>query len=232
MRRLLDGLITAVALIFFIPTILVLISWNAIPGDGLYPLKTGLEDVTLLILSGTPFVPKASIKFTDRRLSEATTLLSRKGSTVGYELLVAEAQQTQTYIVQKNDVTDSAAFVQNIDAYQKQIAQTKAQVAANAQIPITPTATTIPATSSPSTPFPTSQAVTAPLPQTTENPAGQQIVVTKPETIIIKQETPQEVIQNLDETQAKLEKIKQDLQKSQENQGKGQEQNQGKGQNQ
>lgn len=189
-RKFLNVVFTAVVLIFLVPTSLILVSWNAIPGDGLYPLKTGLEDVTLIALSGTPFVPGVSEKFTERRFNEATTLLAKKGSTVGYELLVAEAMQTQTLIANKNDSAAASTFVQNIDEYQQKIEQTKAEVQTQVPVGLTPS--------------PTPSSTVAP-----EITSGQ---VTK-QQIIIQKETPQQVLQNLDNTEVELEKIKKQVQK-------------------
>lgn len=210
-RRLFDGLITAVALIFFVPTTLVLASWNAIPGDGLYPLKTSLENTTLLILSGTPFVPKVSMQFTDRRLGEATALLDKKGSTVGYDLLVANAQQTQVLISNKNDTISAAQFSKNIDNYKKQIEKTKVQVAS--ELPAQSNqigglgATPIPvATIPPATPVP------APVNSGAQNPA-QTVVINVPETVSIQHEDPQAVLQKLNDTENKLNTIQAEVNK-------------------
>lgn len=195
MRRLIDGLITGIALFFLIPTFLILISWNAIPGDNLYTLKTGLEDAALILLSGTPLVPKVSIQFTNRRLGEASKLLDTKGSTVGYDLLVAEARQTQNYLVSKNDKVDSAVFIQNINDYKKQIAQQRARALAQAKA----SGKTIPvATPKPVNPTPA--------------PSGQSIIVNVPTQEIITQEPPDQVVQNLDNTENQLNQIQDQLQ--------------------
>lgn len=206
-RRLLDALFTAIALILLIPTFLILISWNAIPGDGLYPLKTGLEDVTLLLLSGTPLVPKVSASFTDRRFNEATKLLNTKSTAVGYDLLVAEASQTQALVTSKNDSATAAIFVQNIDKYQQQILQKRVEIAASiksgpANMP---------------TPFPTQTPVQSPTSAvSTAGPSGQvtqQIFVTQPTTIVVSQESPEKILQTLDNTNQQLEEIKQKVKK-------------------
>ncbi len=223
MRRLLDAFITAVVLLLFIPTFLILLSWNAIPGDSLYPLKTGLEDITLLLLSGTPLVPKVSMKFTDRRFDEATKLLNQKGSTVGYDLLVSEAQQTQTLITSKNDRIDTATFVQNIDQYQQKIEQTKVQVQVKSGISVSQQTPSIMPTQVP-VPLQTP-------PSATSQPVGQEIIVTKPETVVIKEETPQQVLQKLNDTEAQLEEIKKQVQKN-ELQGGNSDQGQGLDKNQ
>lgn len=218
MRRILNGLVTGIALIFIIPTTLVLASWNAIPGDNLYSLKTNLENITLTALSGTPLLPKASIAFTDRRIMEATALLDKKGSTVGYDLLVANAEQTQTYISEKGNVQDAAQFSNNIDLYKKQIQQTKDQVSSG----ITTSNKTVYEPTPLPTPLTTSIAQT-----TTTN--SQTTVVNIPTTITIRQENPEEVLQKLNQTEKKLNEIQKKVKENadHENQGKNNNNNSG-----
>lgn len=212
MRRLFDGLITAIALIFFVPTTLVLASWNAIPGDGLYSLKTSLENTTLLILSGTPFVPEVSMKFTDRRLGEATALLDKKGSTVGYDLLIANAKQTQVLIAEKNDTVSAAEFSKNIDDYKKQIEKTKVQVASEVQTqPNQPTGQT--ATPAPIATVPPAAPPPAVGNSGTQNPPAQTVVINVPQTVSIQHEDPQAVLQKLNDTENQLNTIQAEVEK-------------------
>ncbi|MEK7498094.1 MAG: hypothetical protein AAB656_04200 [Patescibacteria group bacterium] len=210
MRRLFDALITGFVMVLAIPTILILISWNAIPGDRLYPLKSGLENATLFIFSGTPLVPQVSMKFTDRRFNEATKLLAKEGSTVGYDLLVAEAEQTQSYIAQKEDAQSGAQFVKNIEVYQKEISKKKAEVLATSSVPLTPTV---------------EKTVTVSTTQTTNNQGGQQIIVSVPQVVTIQQETPVLVLQKLEDTDRKLEKIKKEVENKSDNKNGGNSEN-------
>ena len=229
MRRLFDALFTSIALILFVPTFLILISWNAIPGDALYPLKSGLESITLLLLSGTPLVPKASIKITDVKFNDATALLDKKGSTVGYDLVVAQAKQTQGYIAVSGSVTDSTTFVQNIDTYQAKIEQAKKQVVAQAQssgelpanyvIP-TPSPTIVPV-ATPQAPSPTQSAAPS---------VSQQVVVTQSQTLVIQQEPPQQILQNLNNVASQLQTIKQEVQKHEQSHSQNQNPKQGQDQ--
>lgn len=242
MRRVLDGLFTGILLFFAVPTILILISWNAIPGDRLYPLKTGLEDVVLTLFSGTPLVPKVSMSFTERRFTEASKLLDEKGSSVGYEFLVAEAQQTQNYLVSKNDTVTSEEFIKNIEAYQEEIQQKKVEVSSQTTLTTT-TPTTQKTTSQPvtqtisqpttqtSTPTTTQTSTTTtqttnqvlPEPtQTSIQTESQQVVVNVPRVVVIQQETPQEVVQQLERTDEELERIKVEV-RERSNHGRGQE---------
>ena len=146
------------------------------------------------------------MKFTDRRLSEATTLLSSEGSTIGYDLLVAEAKQTQVYIARKSDIQTGDQFNKNIDAYKLEIEKKKvevrAQIAANSGDPNTPVPTTPPV----------AEAVSVRIPQTsTIQTSGQIIVVNKPEAVVIHKENPVEVLQKLEETEVKLDVIQKEV---------------------
>jgi len=237
-KRLLDALFTAVILLLAVPTTLILISWNALPGDNLYPLKSSLENSVLLLFSGTPLVPKVSIKFTDRKLTDATSLLNQKGSTIGYDLLVAGAAQTQSYIAEKSDVQSAAQFSQNIDGYKQQIEKKKTEV--NNQIKSgsgnqvsTPVPSVNPS-SNPSpvftpvptpqvfVPTPTEQAVSVSLPQSSvSQTTGETIVVNVPETVVIKREDPQLVLQKLNDTETQLTRIQNEVNQESSNYSNG-----------
>jgi vacuolar-type H+-ATPase subunit H len=211
-KRGLDAIFTALVLIFAIPTTLILVSWNAIPGDRLYQLKSGLENSVLLVFSGTPLVPEVSMKFTDRRIGEATKLLDQKGSTVGYDLLIANARQTQNYIVQKSDIQAATKFDENIDNYQKEIekkkVEVKAEIQTDAQSQVSAPATQVPVTL-PQTVIPTSGTTT--VSDNSNTPTPQTVVLNVPQTVTITDEKPVEVLQKLEETQEELEKIREEV---------------------
>lgn len=227
LKRFLNSLFTAVVLMLAVPTTLILISWNAIPGDGLYPLKSGLENIVMAAVSGTSLAPKVSMKFTDRRIGEATKLLDQKGSTVGYDLLVANARETQNYIVEKNDISAGVQFTKNIDNYKKEIAKKKVEVTAEIQAgtpsqatvstgALTPTPTSIP-TPVIATPTPEPVSVSVNVPEQTVNQTtGQTVTVNVPQTVVITQENPTEVLQKLDDTENKLNQIQEEIKKNED----------------
>lgn len=231
MKRVFDALFTAVALLLSIPTVLILVSWNAIPGDKMYPLKSGLEDAVILVFSGTPLLPEVSMKFTDRRLNEATVLLSKKGSTVGYELLVAEAKQTQTYIAKKSDSESSVQFSKNIDGYKKEIEkkkiEVKAEIAAKSNNQPTTvinnyytTNVVVPSAA----PTPTEKPVSVTIPSTTSTQTtSQEVVVNRPVTVVIQEEDLSVVLQNLENTETELNAIQQEVEHDNKDNKKGNE---------
>ena len=221
LKRFLDSLFTVVVLLLAVPTTLILISWNAIPGDGLYPLKSGLENIVMAAVSGTSLAPKVSMKFTDRRIGEATKLLDQKGSTVGYDLLVANARQTQNYIVEKNNIQAGTQFSQNIDGYKKEIEKKRVEVRAEIQLEspsqttTTPIATPVPLVAVTPTPEPVSVSVNIPEP-TVNQTTGQTVTVNVPQTVVITEENSTEVLHKLDDTENELNQIQEEIKKNED----------------
>lgn len=191
MREFLSNLLSALAIVLIIPTTLILISWNAIPGDKLYPLKRGLEDIALFLTIRTPIASAFSLEFTDRRFSEANILLAKKGSTLGYTLLVEGATQTKDIIVEKNDAAKAAELVAKIEEYQKTLEEKKIAVVSS------------PSTFLPPKPRETPQTIT-PLPQAPSQPPP---VDVQPEPA----ESVEEVIHDLDAANEELEEIKDEI---------------------
>ncbi len=128
MRRYLNWFLNGFAITFAVPSFLIIISWNAIPGDKLYGIKTGLENIALGITIKTPIASILSVKYTERRFSEANALLSKKGSTLGYTLLVNEAKESTKILKDKKDKGQAKELVKKIDEYKKQISQKKAAI--------------------------------------------------------------------------------------------------------
>lgn len=224
MRSFLNWFLSGFAILFAVPSFLILISWNALPGDRLYSLKTGLEDITLTLTLKTPLSSKLSVKYTDRRFSEASRLLSKKGSSIGYNLLVSEANQSKDIIVQNQDSKSAAELVAKIDNYQKNIEQKKIAIQTGGiSIPTSQTATgnktttTTTTTISSPTPFPTTtQQTPAPTPySTTPTPTPVSPVVTQTPPPVVNAQSESEVLNNLDETNKQLEDIKKQIEDAQ-----------------
>ncbi|MFZ5933076.1 MAG: DUF5667 domain-containing protein [Patescibacteria group bacterium] len=129
MKKFFNYFLSAFAVIFAIPSFLILVSWNAIPGDALYALKTGLEDIALAITIKTPLASAFSLNFTQRRFSEANKLLAKKGSTLGYTLLVSQAKETKEIVVDQKDVKNAQELVKKIEEYQTRIEEKKLALA-------------------------------------------------------------------------------------------------------
>ncbi len=189
MKKFFNLSLSAFAVIFAIPSFLILVSWNALPGETLYGVKTGLEDIALAVTIRTPIASAFSLNFTERRFDEANRLLSKKGSTVGYTLLVAEARETQTIIVDQQDSQKAQELITKIEEYQARIEEKKLAIATQPTTILPPqeeVATTV------LTPTPTTQ-VKTPLPSPTPAP------------------TAEVVIEDLEETNQQLEEIKEEI---------------------
>ncbi len=198
MKKFLSALLTGFALFFSIPTVLVLASWNAIPGDRLYSVKSSLEDVALALTANTRIATSFSVNFTDRRFDEAAILLDRKGSTVGYELLVAEAQQTRSMVLNKQDTKNGAELVRKIEEYQADIEVRQAAALAQAS---TPTTTYVP------TPAPV-VGLDPTAPPAADVKEKETVFVTTTEEVVIEEEEAETVVENLEDVLDELEEIK------------------------
>lgn len=191
--------LSAFAILFAIPSFLILVSWNALPGDTLYGVKTGLEDIALILTIRTPIASAFSISFTERRFDEANRLLAKKGSTVGYTLLVAEARETQTIIVDQKDSQKAQELITKIEEYQARIEEKKLAIASQPSAILPPQEellTTAPPPTSITqvqTPAPVITGDKTPIPSPTPAPSAEV------------------VIEDLEETNQELEEIKEEL---------------------
>lgn len=213
MNRFLNWFSGIFAVVFLIPSFLVMVSWNAIPGDFTYGVKTGLEDVLLAFVSNTSFAPRVSAAYTERRFTEATKLLDEKGSTVGYTLLVAEAKQTQDFIIENNDSKSAQELIQKIEQYEREIETKKIAIQqGRTSIPVASRTadTSTGSKSSPSQPAAVNQPLPAPQPIVKTPPPD--IKPSKVEVVVATSE--QEVIEDLEEVQEELEEIREEIERN------------------
>lgn len=128
-KRFIDRTLSVGAVVLTVPTFLILASWNALPGDRLYPVKTGLEDATILLLKGTSFGRYLTITYTKRRFQEANRLLRSQFSTEGYLLLIAQARESKELIVASDDATNARILARDITTYRQEIQKTQSELA-------------------------------------------------------------------------------------------------------
>lgn len=148
MRRYLD-LTSWILLFFFAPfTVLILLSQNTLPGDFLYPVKIGLENMILVAASVSPSTKVAfRTDLTQRRFTEAQQLLVSKGDTAAYNSFVSEvasAQQDLSALSNPKDKLESSdKLIAKIEQYQQQLTQVQNQVQVAQNIatsqPVSPT---------------------------------------------------------------------------------------------
>ncbi|MDO8618848.1 MAG: hypothetical protein Q7R49_02760 [Candidatus Daviesbacteria bacterium] len=162
MARILTILSLIFALVLFPPAVLALVSSNAIPGDGTYPIKRKLEDGILMIASLTP-QSKAwfAVERSSRRFKEAAVLLTKneQASTTLTELV----SQTSTAALEVNQISDPVKKQQLIEQLSESIttynqglstAVGETYIAYEEQVP-PPSPTPVPTPLSTPTPTPT-----------------------------------------------------------------------------
>lgn len=208
------GLWVSLYLLFPV-TMVGLFSQNAIPGEFLYPVKLGMENVGAFVFSLTPQA-KASYDstLTERRFEEAQKLITYESNTSGLDTLVAQATKTQESVSniqdQKQKVELQTKLINDIDKYQEKLTQTQQKVDPT-YIPPTPTPTsTLPVIKKRDTPpavFPTKQP--QPLRHT---PLPNPNISTTAPTPQVQPITPPDIVNNIEETKHKLEEIKEQVQ--------------------
>lgn len=99
MQKIIDNALWGLLLLFIIPTMLIMGSWNSYPGDPMYAVKLALER-TLLFFVRPSFAAEAALNltYTDRRVSDATVLLANNNSTKGLSYLSAQVSSTTQVI--------------------------------------------------------------------------------------------------------------------------------------
>lgn len=109
----------ALALVLALPTTAILATWNTLPGEPLYGVKRGLEDIAVTITTQTPIGTALAVGLTERRFNEATTLLDEQGATTGFGLLLSQAEQAQQRVVETRDTKKAAELLSNLTKYQE-----------------------------------------------------------------------------------------------------------------
>lgn len=111
MRAILDKALWGTLLFLFGPSVMVVASWNTLPGDYLYGTKLALERTALAIVSPSyATVGNLQIKYTQRRYAEAKQLLASKQSVTGLPYLQQQITQTQHAIRRAPDKTTQVAL--------------------------------------------------------------------------------------------------------------------------
>lgn len=160
MRQFLNYLTWGFLVLFAAPTVMVIASWNSLPGDPLYGFKLGMEQMLLVLVSPSYATQGTlSVKYTERRFSDAKRLLADKGSVEGLAYLDKQVVNTKNIIEKASDVQVQQQLAQTyIDTLKDVSLQLEAEKQAIAAVPPTsrpivvrpsPVATSLP------TPIPT-----------------------------------------------------------------------------
>jgi len=193
-RRVFHYLPTFLAVLLSVPTILILLSWNALPGDAIYSVKTGLEKIALRVVGGTQLERRLEVKYTERRFGEAEELLSQKSSTLGLAYLLPQAHTAKEKVIEAQDIEVKEELIEDLAEFNQKLEERKDKVTATLPAPTSSPETTgsSPPPAFPS-PFPSPPPISAP---------------SEPEP-----SDPEEIIEKIEETQEEIEDIIEELEK-------------------
>lgn len=102
-KKIFAGVSLAIAILFTIPTVAIMASWNSLPGEKLYPAKRYLENIALKLV-GNNFTVRADLQtqFVEQRFNEAESLLAQSSSS-GLNDLAQQIRVTKTDIIAARD---------------------------------------------------------------------------------------------------------------------------------
>lgn len=170
MRLVLDKILWGTLLILFGPTVMIVASWNALPGDNLYGVKLSLEKAALALASPSYATSgNLQIKYTERRFAEARQLMASKQSIQGLPYLDQQIAQTKKAIenapnkeaqvtLAKQYIATLSTVSTDLETQKQSITMTSPQ---SPQIPQSPQSSP----TNPSTPTPTSDVKEVPTPE-------------------------------------------------------------------
>ena len=104
MNKIVDYLSYGFILLFAGPTVMIMASWNTLPGDSMYGVKRASEQI-LLAIAAPSFETQTSLnaQYTKRRLAEAKILLANRQSTEGLSQLSQQVLATKAMIENSPD---------------------------------------------------------------------------------------------------------------------------------
>lgn len=99
MRVIIDKILWGMLVVLFIPTVMIVASWNALPGESMYGTKIALERAALALASPSYATSGTlQIKYTERRFAEAKQLMASKQSIQGLPYLEQQIAETKKSI--------------------------------------------------------------------------------------------------------------------------------------
>jgi len=188
-----------------VPSLAILVTWNALPGDRLYPVKRNLENMALKIV-GNNLQAQTALRsqFINRRFNEAFTLIAKSSSTEGLTELTVDVQAAKEVIVTADNPQERKVAAQQLiiqlSAYNQKLEQKKLAYAPSSELPIPESAGT------------SSTVTTAPPPVTAPTVSYTPTVPSHPQSQPPAPPQP-EVAQEINQTQQELNQVIQELQK-------------------
>lgn len=139
-----DNLIWVVVFLFLIPSSLVVASWNSLPGSRLYRVKLAAEDSLVALAFSKAAKSELEVSYADKRLSDATQLLTETGSADGLEYFRSQIQDAKNALAQAPDgEVKEELRVRYITALQnasRQLDQQKQLISSGNSVPSKPSA--------------------------------------------------------------------------------------------
>lgn len=220
------------ALVFFPPAVLAVVSNNAVPGDSTYPIKRGLEDVIYAVASLNPNTKALFAKArSDRRFQEVTVLLTqKKEAKKTLNELVEQTQIAANQISKVSDPVEKEKLINQLSGSITQYDTGLSQISQTGQIPQTaqptpgsPVSTSIPTSSpKPQVVSPTVQPAITPkvtmVPQVSPTPSPSKTPSSSP--VFLPSPTANS---DIDKTRDELDKIKKKLGKERQHQNRKEE---------
>ncbi len=160
-RPLISKITTYLMVALAAPSCAILITWNTLPGETLYPLKRGLETVALTLLSPS-FKARSSLQaeLITRRSDEATRGLIAQSNTQGLSELRAQIQAAKEETINaKNSTAKKEAatrLIEKLNKANQSLEKSKSSLPARQPVMKKPTS------SSNTSPSPISQPPTTP----------------------------------------------------------------------
>lgn len=144
-----------IAVVLAIPTSLILVTWNTLPGQTLYPVKRGLEEGPRLAfhLAGSKTAADYEVYLADRRFSEAITLV-KSDNTLGLTELTSSLKTTEQKVIETQNDQAREKLVQNLIAYDQKLETQKVALQTSPTPSTSPTSPTTPTTGQTTSPVP------------------------------------------------------------------------------
>lgn len=189
MRLIVDKILWGALILFFGPTVMIVASWNTLPGDSLYGVKLAMERAVVTIASPSyASSGTLQIKYTERRYAETKQLLASRQSIEGLPYLQQQIAETKKMI-------DNAPNKEAQVALAKQYINTLSTVSTDLEVQkqtyvspqplaksLTPPSANPPPTqyNPTSTPLPSPSLTATPTPQPTTPTIGKTMTTIKP----------------------------------------------------
>jgi len=210
LKVILTGIFWGSVAIFAIPTSLILISWDAAPGDSTYNLKVGLEKAILGAAPSSNLKSTLQIKYTERRFNEVQKVISTSHASESLNNFDNQLIASVNSIKEIKSVEEKSIQAQNLISTLEKVSQKIEQ-----EEQILQPSRTIPTVTS--RPLPTSP------PQIVDSP-GTPVPTQIPPVATptqISNPIPVDIPGQLDDTKEKIRKAIEGLKKSQNNQNEG-----------